>query len=280
LISPGVFVPGIGAAHVGAAADGAVASEVVSAFLAALADAAEPPVSADIVFAFDVAVVLAALADAAEPPVSADIVFVFDVSTPAAVFAAGVDSPGRPRFFAFPNIDSCSSFSSCCEVAGKESVHGPSGVRANDGLCSTLSSPGLHHNKNMEQCYSKPNPDHNNGSDTNDRPMDATTNHSRKKCLRLCREQRTRRTHRAPLSPLEVLRKRPVAEEEIQYLCLPLPLQELERQVPVPKGLTPRVTFSFCCLLKISDLHNYCHAVKYTTHKLHRKHSPGSFRVH
>jgi hypothetical protein len=186
-------------ASVGVVAPGVVSVVLVAAARISVAPVAEPPASADIAFVFDVAVVLAALADAAEPPVSADIVPAVDVSAPASVFGAEVDSPGRPRFFAFPNIDSCSSFSSYCEVARKESVHGPSGVRANDGLCSTLSSPGLYHNKNTEQCYSKPNPDHNNESDTNDRPMDATTNHSRKKCLHLYREQHTRRTHQAPL---------------------------------------------------------------------------------
>jgi len=230
LISPGVVAPEIGNAHVGAAAvSGVVAPEVVSVVLVAAARISVAPVadlsaSADIAFAFDVAVVLAALADAAEPPASADIVLAFDVSAPASVLGAEVDSPARPRFFAFPNIDSCSSFSSYCEVARKESVHGPSGVRANDCLCSTLSSPGQYHNKNAEPCYSNPNPDHNNESDTNDRPMDATTNHSRKKCLRLYREQRTRRTHQAPRSPPEALRKRQAAGEEIQYLHLPLPL--------------------------------------------------------
>jgi hypothetical protein len=186
-------------ASVGVVEPGVVSVVRVAAARISVAPVAEPPASADIAFVFDVAVVLAALADAAEPPVSADIVPAVDVSAPASVFGAEVDSPGRPRFFAFPNIDSCSSFSSYCEVARKESVHGPSGVRANDGLCSTLSSPGLYHNKNTEQCYSKPNPDHNNESDTNDRPMDATTNHSRKKCLHLYREQHTRRTHQAPL---------------------------------------------------------------------------------
>jgi len=264
LIPPGVAGPGIGNAPVGAAvsgvlqpavdvvAAGVVEPEVVSVVLVAAACIPAAPVaelSAFFDIAFAAAVVPAALADVAEPPGSSDIVPAFDVSAPAAVFAAGPYSSGRPRFFAFPNIDFFPSFSSYCEAARKESVHGPSGVRANDGLCSTLSSPGLYHNKNTEQRYSMPNPDHNNTSDTNDLPMDATTSHSRKKCRRLYQEQRTRRMHQAPRSPPEEPGKQSAAEEEIRYLYLPLPLQRLARQAPMPKEWTLRAISSFCCLL-------------------------------
>ena len=136
-----------------------------------------------------------------EPQASADIPFVFVVLVPVSVFVVEVDSPGRPKFFAFPNIDYCPSFSSYCEVARKESVHGPNGVRANYGLCSIPSSPDLHQNRNLEQTCNNPNPRYNYMSDTNALPIDATTNHSRKKCLRLYQEQRIRRTYQAPLSP-------------------------------------------------------------------------------
>ena len=40
-----------------------------------------------------------------EPQVSVDIAVPFAVLVPVSVVGVGVDSPGRPRFFAFPNID-------------------------------------------------------------------------------------------------------------------------------------------------------------------------------
>jgi len=174
-------------------------------------EAAEPQVSAPVVEVaeFQVSALVFVVAElqvfalvfVSEPQASADIPFVFVVLVPVSVFVVEADSPGRPKFFAFPNIDYCPSFSSYCEVARKESVHGPNGVRANYGLCSIPSSPDLHQNRNLEQTCNNPNPDHNTLNGTNDRPMDATTNHSRKKCLRLYQEQRTHRTHQAPLSP-------------------------------------------------------------------------------
>ena len=142
-----------------------------------------------------------ALVSVSEPQASVDIAAAFVVLVPVSVVAVEVDSPGHPRFFAFPNIDYCSSSSSYCEVAREESVHSSIGVRANDGLCSTLSNLDLHRNKNLEQTCNNPNHDHNKLNDTNDLPMDATTNHSRKKCLRLYQERRTHRTHQAPRSP-------------------------------------------------------------------------------
>jgi hypothetical protein len=87
---------------------GAVEPEVVSGVLVAVARISVVPVaelSASFGSVFAVDVVPAALADAAEPPASSDIVPAFDVSAPAAVSAAGPDSPGHPRFFVFPNID-------------------------------------------------------------------------------------------------------------------------------------------------------------------------------
>jgi hypothetical protein len=98
----------------------------------------------------------------------------------------------------------------------------------------------------LEHCYNNPNPGYNNVSDTNDLPINATTNHSRKRGLPQCQEQR-RHTYQVALSPLVVRQIRWVVAEEIQfqYLHLPVPLSEWERQLPTPKGLTPKVTFSF-----------------------------------
>jgi hypothetical protein len=65
--------------------------------------------------------------------------------------------------------------------------------------------------------------------------MDATTNHSRKKCHRLSQEQRKHRQHQVVLSPPEVPQKQRVVAEKIQYLYLSPPLLEQERQLPMPE---------------------------------------------
>ncbi|HZV47166.1 MAG TPA: hypothetical protein VFG06_07475 [Thermodesulfovibrionales bacterium] len=201
------------------------------------------------VFVF-VFVALVSVADVAEPRASVDIALAFDVLVPVSVVAVEVYSSGRPRFLAFPNADYFSSSSSSVDVVGQESVYSPTGVHANYVLCSILSTPGPHQNKNLEHGYNKPNPDYNNASDTNALPMDATTNHSRKKCLHLYQEQRTH-TYQATLSPPEVPQIRWVVAEEFQfqYLHLPLPLLEQEQQLPTPKELSLKATFSFYCLL-------------------------------
>ena len=122
-------------------------------------------------------------ADVAELRASVDIAVVFVVLVPVSVVVVGVDSSGRPRFPAFPNIVYFSSSSSSVEVVGEESVHSSTGARTNDDLCSILSNPGLHQNKNLEHCYNNPIPGYNNVSDTNDLPKNATTNHSRNRGL-------------------------------------------------------------------------------------------------
>lgn len=83
-------------------------------------------VEPEVVFVFDldvsepevVFVALVSVADVAEPQASVDIAAVFVVLIPGSVGAVGVDTPGRPRFFAFPNIDYYSSSSSSVEVVG------------------------------------------------------------------------------------------------------------------------------------------------------------------
>jgi hypothetical protein len=82
---------------------------------------AEPEVFALVFAAAEPGVVFVAVvsvADVAEPRASVDIAVVFVVLVPVSVFVAGVDSSGRPKFFAFPNICSFSNCSSSVEVAG------------------------------------------------------------------------------------------------------------------------------------------------------------------
>ena len=71
--------------------------------------AAEP----EVVF---VAVVF--VADVAEPQASVDIAVAFDVLVPVSVVVVEVDSSGRPKFLAFPNVDHFASSSSSVEVVG------------------------------------------------------------------------------------------------------------------------------------------------------------------
>ena len=139
-----------------------------------------------------------------EPQVSVDIAVAVVVLVPVAVVVGAADSPGRPRFLALPNVDHSASSSSSVEVVRKESVHNSTRARTNYGLCSILSSLGLHQSRNLEHCYKNPSPGYNNVSDTNDLPTDATTNHSRKTCLHLYQEQRKHRSYQASLSLLEV----------------------------------------------------------------------------
>jgi hypothetical protein len=58
------------------------------------------------------------VADVAEPQASVDIAVVFVVLVPVSVAVVEVDSSGRPKFFAFPNICSFPNCSSSVEVVG------------------------------------------------------------------------------------------------------------------------------------------------------------------
>jgi len=170
-------------------------------------------------------VAVVSAADVAEPQASVDIAVAFVVLVPVSVAVVEVDSSGRPMFLAFPNVDHFASSSSSVEVVGEESVHSSTGARTNYDLCSILSNLGLHQNKNLEHCYNNPNPGYNNVTDTNDLPMDATTNHHRKRYPRLSQGQR-RHTSQVSLSPQVVRQIRWAAAEEIQRVYLPLPLLE------------------------------------------------------
>jgi hypothetical protein len=167
--------------------------EVVSVVAELEVFAAEPEVVSVVaeleVFAAEPEVVsVVAELEVSEPQASVDIAFAFVVLVPVSVVVVEVDSPGLPKFLAFPNVDYYASSASFVEVVGKESVHSSTGARTNYGLCSILSNLGLHQNKNLEHCYNNPSPGYNNGSDTNDLPIDATTNHCRRRCPRLFQE--------------------------------------------------------------------------------------------
>ena len=153
------------------------------------------------------------VADVAEPQASVDIAVAFVALVPVSVSVVEVDSYGRPKSLAFPNVDYYASSSSSVEVVGQESVHSSIGARTNYGLCSILSNLDLHRNKNLEHGYNNPSPGHNNSSDTNDLPIDATTNHSRKRDLHQYQEER-KHTSQAALSTLVVRQIRRAAADQ------------------------------------------------------------------
>jgi hypothetical protein len=65
-----------------------------------------------------VLVAVVSVADVAEPQASVDIAVAFDVLAPVSVVVVEVDSSGRPKFLAFPNVDHFASSSSSVEVVG------------------------------------------------------------------------------------------------------------------------------------------------------------------
>ena len=150
-------------------------------------------------------VAVVSIPDVSEPQASVGIPAVFDALIPVSAVVVDVDSSGRPKFLAFPNVDHDATSSNSVEGLGDESVHSSTGARTKYGLCSILSNLGLHQNKILEHCYNNPNPGCNNMSDTNDLPTDATTNHSRKTDRHLYLEQRKHRPYQASLLPLAVL---------------------------------------------------------------------------
>jgi hypothetical protein len=190
----------------------------------AVSEVVEPVVVA----AAAVFVALASAPGVAEPQAYVHTRIAFHVLLPASVTPVEVYNPGHPRSLAFPSVDYHASFSSSVEVVDKESVHSATGVRTNDGLYSILSTLGLRQNRNLELYHSKPNLDHNNVTDTNDLPTDATTSHSRKR-----RPHRYQGQHRhmcqESRSPQVAREKESVAAEEIQYGYLLLPWSGVER---------------------------------------------------
>ncbi len=134
---------------------------------------------------FDTVVPVAAVAG---PPVSVGIAVAFVVLVPVAVLVVAVDSSARPKCLAVPNADHSASSASSVEVVGEESVDSPTGARTRHALGSILSNLGRHQNKILGPGHNKPNPGHNTVSDTTALPRGATTNHSRRRSLRLYRE--------------------------------------------------------------------------------------------
>jgi hypothetical protein len=159
-------------------------------------------------------VAVVSVADVAEPQAFVDIAVASVVLAPVSDVVAEVDSSGRPRSVAFPNVDCYATSASSVEDVGDQSVHSATGARTNYGLCSILSTLDLHHNKNLEHCYNNPSPGYNTVSDTNHPAMDATTSHSRKTSLHLSQAQRKHRAHRVALSQPVVLQIRRVAVDQ------------------------------------------------------------------
>jgi hypothetical protein len=192
---------------------------VVSAFAVSAAVVSAAVVSAAVASA------AASVADVAERQASADIPVFFDVSDPVSVEVAEGDSLGRPTSFVAPNGGYHASSSSYAAAAGKESARNAMDVRTNRDLCNILSNAGLHHNKNAEHSYNRPNHGRNNASDTNGLPMVATTSHSRKRFLHRCRVRRIHHPYQAERPPPEVPDKRWAAVAESQFRCLRLLLR-------------------------------------------------------
>jgi hypothetical protein len=63
-------------------------------------------------------VAVVSVSDVAEPQASVDIPAAFVVLAPVSLVVVEVDSSGRPRFPAFPNVDYFASLSSSVEVVG------------------------------------------------------------------------------------------------------------------------------------------------------------------
>jgi hypothetical protein len=92
--------------------------------VAAVSEVAEPLVAfvavvvAEVVFAFDLEVSELGVVFVSEPQASVDIAVAFVVLVPVSVVVVEVDSSGRPKFLAFPNVDYFASPSSSFEVVG------------------------------------------------------------------------------------------------------------------------------------------------------------------
>jgi predicted peptidase len=71
-----------------------------------------------VVFVAVVFVAVVSVADVAEPEASVDIAVAFDVLVPVSVVVVEVDSSGRPKFLAFPNVDHYATSSSSVEIVG------------------------------------------------------------------------------------------------------------------------------------------------------------------
>jgi len=79
---------------------------------------AEPEVFARVSVVAELSPEVVSVADVAEPPAAVDIAVAFAVLVPVSAVGVGVDSLGRPKFLAFPNVDYYASSSSSVEVVG------------------------------------------------------------------------------------------------------------------------------------------------------------------
>jgi hypothetical protein len=97
---------------------GVVRPEVENAVVAVVSESPAAFVDVEFVVGHDISEPLAAfvdvefVADVAELQACVDIALAFDVSVPGFVDAVESDSPGRPSFLAFPNVDHYASSSS------------------------------------------------------------------------------------------------------------------------------------------------------------------------
>ena len=80
-------------------------------------------------------------------------------------------------------INVCNARNAHVQILDDESVDSSTGDRSNYDFCNILSTPDLLGYKTSECFYSNPIRGRNTVSDTNDLPMDATTNHSRRRGL-------------------------------------------------------------------------------------------------
>jgi hypothetical protein len=106
------------AASASEAAEPVAASVPEVAEPAASASEAAEPVAASVPEVAEPVVAFVVVGVVSEPQASVDIALAFDVSVPVSVVAVEVDSPGCPRFLAFPNVDYSASSSSSVQVAG------------------------------------------------------------------------------------------------------------------------------------------------------------------
>ena len=147
-----------------------------------------------------VAAAVSAAADIAEPQASGNTPVPSSVSVPVSVVVVGADSPGRPTFFAFPNVDRRATAASSGGDVGNESVHSATGSRTSYGPCSIFSTLGLRHNRRLEYPHNDSSLCYNTVSDTSHLAMDATTSHSRKRRLYRDLEQHKHCPSRAGVS--------------------------------------------------------------------------------
>jgi len=172
-----------------------------------------------------IAVLIAEVWPAPELVVSSEVADGVVVAGPleaAVVIALGASNPGRPMYFASPNVypfPSCSSFGEL--VAG---VFVGSSIVAlpNDAAYSHSSSLRVPLYKKRERFDNGPNPNYSFASDTNALPTDATTSHRRKRWPHR-RQGRHRHTSQVSLPSLEVRQIRWVEAEECLHLHQPFP---------------------------------------------------------